>query len=496
MRTRHRIGRYRVIAPIGAGGFSTVYRALDEENDREVAIKVLAENHSMVPDTRRRFVDEFNLRATVSSPFIARMYEVGVVEETGQPYMVLELASRGDLRRRVEEIRRSHQVLNRADLMMLARHLTEALTALHEADIVHRDVSPGNILIRSHPASGARQGSLERGNVSLLEPGERFLLADLGHAKDLIRSSGFTAGGGTQGFAAPEQRDDITVVDHRADIFSATAIIEWAAHDGVHADDLEPFCDIGLAEDPDDRFPSMAAWYDGISAALGVEREGATNGRIRRRGRANDVAKAAAGAPASTNGQAARTRRRWPRVAALGALCLVPVAAGAVLGPSVVDQFTSDPARPAETVADETGTGSTTTVEGSTTTATDPEPLIVQPGAQARTSLEAPVDLAVIDGDLVIEGTAHDVGPGTEIEMTIHHLTSGRFWTPTGGSDAANPFPVALDAPNAEEPADRTFQLVIPDGDLEPGDYKIEVWPPRAPGDEGAETITRTVTVR
>ncbi|MEL6983294.1 MAG: protein kinase, partial [Actinomycetota bacterium] len=198
VRVKHRIGRYRLIAPIGAGGFSTVYRALDEENDQEVAIKVLAENHSLVPDTRRRFVEEFNLRKTVESPFIAKMYEVGTTD-AGQPFMVLELADRGDLRRRVEEFRRSHQLLTRDDLMMLARHLTEALTALHEADIVHRDVSPGNILIRSRPQSGARQGSPERHNVTLLEPGERFLLADLGHAKDLVRSSGFTAGGGTQG---------------------------------------------------------------------------------------------------------------------------------------------------------------------------------------------------------------------------------------------------------------------------------------------------------
>jgi len=224
VRVKHRIGRYRLIAPIGAGGFSTVYRALDEDTKKEVAIKVLAENHSLVPDTRRRFVEEYKLRKTVESPFIAKMFEVGTTE-AGQPYMVLELADRGDLRRRVEEFRRSHQLLTRDDLMMLARHLTEALTALHDADIVHRDVSPGNILIRSHPSSGARQGSPELGNVTLLEPGERFLLADLGHAKDLVRSSGFTAGGGTQGFAAPEQRDDVTVVDHRADIFSATAIV-------------------------------------------------------------------------------------------------------------------------------------------------------------------------------------------------------------------------------------------------------------------------------
>lgn len=267
VRSRRYIGGYRVIAPVGAGGFATVYRAIDEENGREVAIKVLAENHSLVAETRRRFLAEIDLLRTVDSQAIAQVYEVGTTE-SGQPYMVLELANRGDLRRRVEEIRSSHQTLKRAELALLAHHLYEALTTLHRAEIVHRDVSPGNILIRSHQGATTGITRTGDGSVALLEPGERFLLADLGHAKDMIRASGFTAGGGTMGFTSPEQRDDITVVDLRADIFSATAVIEWAVHDGPFGDDLEPFFAVGLAEDPDDRFSSMTEWHGAFSAAL------------------------------------------------------------------------------------------------------------------------------------------------------------------------------------------------------------------------------------
>jgi serine/threonine protein kinase len=259
---KHRIGGYRVIAPIGAGGFATVYRALDEETGKEVAIKVLAENHSLVPDTRRRFEEEMGLLMTVKSPTIAKIYKVGETE-AGQPFMVLELADRGDLRRRLEEIRGNHQVLNREDLTMLANHLYDSLRHLHGMEIIHRDVSPGNILIRS------RQGGGERApGITLLEPGERFLLTDLGHAKDMILASGFTAGGGTRGFASPEQRDDVTVVDHRADIFAATAILEWAAHDGLYAEALDPFFDIGLAAEPEDRFDSMEEWHNSFSATM------------------------------------------------------------------------------------------------------------------------------------------------------------------------------------------------------------------------------------
>lgn len=253
--TKHRIGGFRIIAPIGAGGFSTVYRALEEDSGREVAIKVLAENHSLVPDTRRRFEEEMGLLMTVRSPSVARIHKVGETE-SGQPFMVLELADRGDLRRRLEEIRSSHQVLDHDDLRKLALHLYEGLHTLHDMDIVHRDVSPSNILIRSDG------GGRSVGPVTLLEETERFLLTDLGHAKDMIIASGFTAGGGTRGFASPEQREDVAVVDHRADIFAATAIIEWAAVDGPYTNRLERFYDSGLASDPDDRCDSMEAWHE------------------------------------------------------------------------------------------------------------------------------------------------------------------------------------------------------------------------------------------
>ncbi len=273
VRGKHHIGGYRIIAPIGAGGFATVYRALDESTNREVAIKVLAENHSLVAETRRRFVDEVGLLATIDSPSIAKIYRVGETED-GQPFMVLELADRGDLRHRLDELRRKQRVLDRGDLLVLSDHLWQSLTTLHRAEIIHRDVSPGNILIRSaknRPGPGGYGPSptaVER--TSLLEPGERFLLADLGHAKDMIRASGFTAGGGTKGYAAPEQLDDVTVVDLRADIFSATAVMEWAVHDGPFAADLESFFEIGLAEDPDDRFTSMSEWHTAFTEALGA----------------------------------------------------------------------------------------------------------------------------------------------------------------------------------------------------------------------------------
>jgi len=520
VRVKHRIGRYRLIAPIGAGGFSTVYRALDEDSKKEVAIKVLAENHSLVPDTRRRFVEEYKLRKTVESPFIAKMFEVGTTE-AGQPYMVLELADRGDLRRRVEEFRRSHQLLTRDDLMMLARHLTEALTALHEADIVHRDVSPGNILIRSHPSSGARQGSPERGNVTLLEPGERFLLADLGHAKDLVRSSGFTAGGGTQGFAAPEQRDDVTVVDHRADIFSATAIVEWAAHDGLFAERLEPFFDVGLAAEPDDRYPTMAEWYDAISDAVGTEdSEEIPKRRFRRHktpssGSRRPPVPAPGPAPGPEREeppteQAAKPSRTRRLLAVAGLLVLAGggAAAGlAVLGDGLPTISATEPDAPDITTAG----APTSTIQARPTSTTEPTstsgPLVVQPpedgedtgddpGQLPWTALESPDEDAIVDGDLVIAGVANCDNGISHVEVTIRNLATSRFWTPDDGTTLSDdPFRVEVAFPDDNDRTSARFEAVVADTDLEPGEYLIQIWAKGMEDESPAEPATRRITI-
>ena len=256
-----RIGDYRIIAPIGVGASATVYRAIDENSGYEAAIKVLAENLSLVPEPRQRFYDEAELLMTIDSPAVAQIYEVGETD-TGQPYMVLELADRGDLRRRVEEFRGQGDVANLDDLWALGDHLYTALASLHRVGIIHRDVSPGNILIQYRPELRGHT------DTTLLEPGERFILSDLGFAKDMEWASGFTAGGGTRGFASPEQLNEVTVVDHRSDIFSATAVIDWAVFDTPYARHFEPFVLTGLAEDPNDRYDSITDWFDAFAATM------------------------------------------------------------------------------------------------------------------------------------------------------------------------------------------------------------------------------------
>lgn len=271
-----KVDRYRIVTPIGSGGFATVYRSVDERLGSEVALKVLAENHSLVPDYRERFISEAQHLRRVDSYWVASIFDLGETE-TGQPYMVLELADRGDLETRVNNLWDKGRSLERDDLLVLAETLAHSLSAIHAADLVHRDVTPGNLLVRHNgirpaPWSGQR----------ILDRGERLLLSDLGYAKDLRAASGITSGGGTVGFAAPEQAGGMTHVDTRADVYGATAVLKWAATGSRFEQALGEVAAIGLAKDPTHRYEDISKWNRAVYNALtGPDSPGAvTAGRV------------------------------------------------------------------------------------------------------------------------------------------------------------------------------------------------------------------------
>ncbi len=257
-----KIGRYRLIAPIGSGGFATVYRAVDERLGSEVALKVLAENHSLVPDYRERFISEAQHLRRVDSYWVASIFDLGETD-TGQPYMVLELADRGDLETRVNNLWDKQQSLDHDDLLVLAETLAYSLKAIHAADLVHRDVTPGNLLVRHN---GLQPAPWSGGQ--LLDRGERLLLSDLGYAKDLRAASGITSGGGTAGFAAPEQHGEMTQVDTTADIYGATAVLKWASLGSPFEQPLAEVAEIGMADEPKDRYADIGAWHTAVRQAL------------------------------------------------------------------------------------------------------------------------------------------------------------------------------------------------------------------------------------
>ncbi len=250
-----------------------MYRAVDERLDADVAIKILAENHALDVDIRERFITEAQLLRRLSDQAVVTVYDMGETVRA-QPFIVLSYADRGDLRTRVQEYRRAGHRPDTGDLLLVAETLARALGRAHEEGLVHRDVTPDNLLISS--AGGPRAAT-----VGLLAAGERLQLADLGLAKDLVASSGFTLGGGTEGFSAPEQRSGTSRVDTRADIFGASALLFWLATSAVPPNDagsqaraladaevpvpIARCIQRGLAALPSERFATMAQWYDALT---------------------------------------------------------------------------------------------------------------------------------------------------------------------------------------------------------------------------------------
>ncbi len=273
-----RIGRYAVRAVLGTGAFATVYRAHDGRLEGDVAIKVLAENHAFDAELRERFVLEGQLLRRMASPHILTVHDIGE-NERAQPYLVLELADRGDVRSRAQAARQAGRRPTTDELGRLCEAVASAMEMLHDAQVVHRDLAPGNLLLASPDAAVAGE---VRG-AGILADDERVVIADLGLSKDLARASGLTVGAGTAGFTPPEQRTAGGWVDARADIWSASALMVWLATGEPPGDEeawrpqmaeagwsarLVDALGHGLEADPGRRPASAASWRDDVLRAL------------------------------------------------------------------------------------------------------------------------------------------------------------------------------------------------------------------------------------
>ncbi|MFC5997803.1 serine/threonine-protein kinase [Quadrisphaera sp. GCM10027208] len=138
--TGGRLGRYRLVHRIGEGGMGVVHLALDEAG-RAVAVKVLRPHVAGDPEARRRLAREVDTLRRVRSPRVAAVLDADVDCDT--PYVVTEYVPAPPLDVHVRE----HGPLDAERLAALGDGLGEALAAVHEAGVVHRDLKPGNVLM-------------------------------------------------------------------------------------------------------------------------------------------------------------------------------------------------------------------------------------------------------------------------------------------------------------------------------------------------------------
>jgi serine/threonine protein kinase/tetratricopeptide (TPR) repeat protein len=199
------LSHYRVMEKIGTGGMGVVYRAHDEQLDRDVALKVLPAGTLADDGARRRFRREALALAKLNHPNVGAVYEFG--QQDGVDFLVMELVSGISLDSRI-----AAGALLEKDVLRLGIQLADGLEAAHAQGIVHRDLKPGNLRL----TSDGRLKILDFGLAQWSQPEEPTAMT-----VSLTKSQQIS---GTLPYMAPEQLRG-HVADHRSDIYSAGAVL-------------------------------------------------------------------------------------------------------------------------------------------------------------------------------------------------------------------------------------------------------------------------------
>lgn len=179
-------GRYRVSRCIGAGGMGSVYAVVHTETQGRYALKVMASRLVHDPEMRRRFLYEAQIAAKVESDHIARVFDAGIDDATGMPFIAMELLSGEDV---ASWIRRMGRLTPEATVTLLGQAAL-ALDKTHAAGIVHRDLKPHNLFITQRDDKTPCLKILDFGIAKLI---------------DTTGSSARTRSAGTPVYMPPEQ---------------------------------------------------------------------------------------------------------------------------------------------------------------------------------------------------------------------------------------------------------------------------------------------------
>ncbi len=216
-----RLGPYRVLTVLGAGGMGVVFKALDPFLQRLVALKAMLPSLAASATARERFLREARAAAAIKHDHIVTIHQVG--EDRGAPYLAMEFLSGEPLDERLKR----EGALPTSEVVRIGREIAEALDAAHQIGLIHRDIKPANIWLETRGAGrgtrGEQVGLAPR--PSSLPP--RVKLLDFGLARAAGKESQLTQQGaiiGTPAFMAPEQATG-KEVDARCDLFSLGCVL-------------------------------------------------------------------------------------------------------------------------------------------------------------------------------------------------------------------------------------------------------------------------------
>ncbi|MFO0873924.1 MAG: serine/threonine-protein kinase [Phycisphaerales bacterium] len=133
-----RIGPFRVLRVLGAGGMGTVFEAIDDRLDRRVALKAIRAEWRFDELVKARFLREARILSSLEHPNICRLYDYLEVDQGA--FLVLEFVDG-------EPLGRAREGLSRAQRLRLAEQIARVLVAAHAAGVVHRDLKPDNVVV-------------------------------------------------------------------------------------------------------------------------------------------------------------------------------------------------------------------------------------------------------------------------------------------------------------------------------------------------------------
>ncbi len=197
---------YRLVEQIGEGGMGVVWKGVDTDLDRDVAIKVLPDAFSRDPERLARFKREAKLLAAQNHPNIATIH--GLHEADGVQFLAMELIAGQDLSRRL-----ATGACPVDQAVEIGRQIAEALEAAHEAGIIHRDLKPANVLVTPEGQVKVLDFGLAKSAAGSDDP-------DISMSPTMT-SAGTQAGMimGTAAYLSPEQAKG-NPVDRRTDIWA------------------------------------------------------------------------------------------------------------------------------------------------------------------------------------------------------------------------------------------------------------------------------------
>jgi serine/threonine-protein kinase len=274
-----KLGNYRILEKIGAGGQGTVYKATDTKLGRAVVIKVLPPELTVKEANLKRFEREARLASALDHPNICTIFDLN--DLNGVHFIAMQFVEGKNVRELV-----NGRPLDLSSALSITIQVADALAAAHERGIIHRDIKAGNVMVTPS------------GQVKILDFGLAKLV-DESHITGGIHHTDLTEVGipyGTATYAAPEQARGERV-DARADIFSTGVLLyemltgTWpfqgktsvdVRHAVLHEEPrplnearpggappkLQAILDRAMAKNPKDRYQKVNELRDDLRSAL------------------------------------------------------------------------------------------------------------------------------------------------------------------------------------------------------------------------------------